>query len=432
MQLQPLDWIIAILCVLVCFVPGLFFGRRAGKNTSEFFASGRSVPWWLAGLSMVATTFSTDTPNLVTNFVREHGVANNWQWWAFLLTGTLTVFVYARLWRRSGILTDLLDLLLGEVKEPLRLSRLEGDAVISYAPELDRASPQILVDRLENTYVAFRRALEQIVVNTTCQCQACVNIGALDLKFVVHHGPFAVQHVAGHAELVGPEVNFLFRLVKNRVREDLGIPGYLAFSDAAVAALGLAEYVSRLVEHHEDDPERGRVRLRLRDMGPVWEGRRSEGVVDLAPGDILLTLERRVPVPLTVAWDYLTRPDTRATMFGSDKDEVERLPDGRMGKEAVYVCWHGETQLRHAVIDWDPPHRYAFTAPVSGGLTMVGEFRLEGDGDETLVSVRATKPKGNALSGVMRPFLRRGLTQFFTGAFDRLVARVEEDMTKAG
>jgi solute:Na+ symporter, SSS family len=107
MQLQPLDWFVAILCVLVCFVPGLFFGRRAGKNTSEFFASGRSVPWWLAGLSMVATTFSSDTPNLVTDIVRRNGVAGNWVWWAFLLTGISTVFFYARLWRRSGVMTDL-------------------------------------------------------------------------------------------------------------------------------------------------------------------------------------------------------------------------------------------------------------------------------------------------------------------------------------
>src|SRR5205823_11021615 len=81
--------------------------RRAGRNTAEFFASGRAAPWWLIGVSMVATTFSTDTPNLVTNFVREGGVAANWAWWAFLLTGMATVFFYARLWRRSRVLTDL-------------------------------------------------------------------------------------------------------------------------------------------------------------------------------------------------------------------------------------------------------------------------------------------------------------------------------------
>jgi len=107
MQLHTLDWVIASIAVLICFAPALFLGKRSGKSTAEFFASGRSVPWWLAGLSMVATTFSSDTPNLVANFVRTEGVAGNWRWWAFTLTGVSTVFFYARMWRRSGVLTDL-------------------------------------------------------------------------------------------------------------------------------------------------------------------------------------------------------------------------------------------------------------------------------------------------------------------------------------
>ena len=107
MKLQWIDWVIVAASLLLCFVPALFFGRRAGKSTSEFFVSGRSVPWWLAGLSMVATTFSSDTPNLVTDIVRRQGVSGNWVWWAFVLTGVATVFFYARLWRRSEVMTDL-------------------------------------------------------------------------------------------------------------------------------------------------------------------------------------------------------------------------------------------------------------------------------------------------------------------------------------
>src|SRR5687767_4679133 len=107
MHLTALDWFIVGASLLICFGPALFFARRAGRNTSEFFGSGRAVPWWLAGLSMVATTFSADTPNLVTDIVRRTGVAGNWVWWAFVLTGISTVFFYARLWRRSGVLTDL-------------------------------------------------------------------------------------------------------------------------------------------------------------------------------------------------------------------------------------------------------------------------------------------------------------------------------------
>lgn len=107
MHLSTLDWVIAFFAVAVCFIPALFMAKKSGESTSEFFASGRSVPWWLAGLSMVATTFSSDTPNFVTDVVRRNGVAGNWVWWAFVLTGVATVFFYARLWRRSEVLTDL-------------------------------------------------------------------------------------------------------------------------------------------------------------------------------------------------------------------------------------------------------------------------------------------------------------------------------------
>jgi len=106
-ELTGLDWLIVGVSLALCYLPAFFYIRRSQSGLAEFFASGQSAPWWLVGTSMVATTFSTDTPNLVTDFVRSHGVSYNWVWWAFLLTGMATVFFYAQLWRRSGVLTDL-------------------------------------------------------------------------------------------------------------------------------------------------------------------------------------------------------------------------------------------------------------------------------------------------------------------------------------
>jgi len=107
MQLTTLDWSFVFGFFTLSLAIGIYASKTAGKSTSEFFLSGRNMPWWLLGMSMVATTFSTDTPNLVTDIVRQNGVAGNWVWWAFLLTGMLTVFVYARLWRKSNVLTDM-------------------------------------------------------------------------------------------------------------------------------------------------------------------------------------------------------------------------------------------------------------------------------------------------------------------------------------
>jgi len=107
MQLNLIDWAIVGSFIFLSLTIGILVSRRSGGDTESFFLSGRNLPWWLLGTSMVATTFSTDTPNLVTNIVRTNGVSGNWVWWAFLLTGMLTAFVYARLWRSSRVMTDL-------------------------------------------------------------------------------------------------------------------------------------------------------------------------------------------------------------------------------------------------------------------------------------------------------------------------------------
>ena len=101
------DWLIIASFLVASLAIGFAVRRRAGQDSNSFFLSGRNLPWWLLGISMVATTFSTDTPNLVTEIVRTHGVAGNWLWWAFLITGMFTCFLYARLWRRSEVFTDL-------------------------------------------------------------------------------------------------------------------------------------------------------------------------------------------------------------------------------------------------------------------------------------------------------------------------------------
>ncbi|MEL6730054.1 MAG: sodium:solute symporter family protein [Bacteroidota bacterium] len=123
MQLTNLDWGIIVAFFSLTLGIGIWVSRRAGKSSQEFFLSGRSMPWWLLGMSMVATTFSTDTPNLVTDLVRQNGVSGNWVWWAFLITGMLTVFVYARLWRRLGLTTDIEFYAIRYGGEPARFLR---------------------------------------------------------------------------------------------------------------------------------------------------------------------------------------------------------------------------------------------------------------------------------------------------------------------
>jgi len=181
MQLQTLDWLIILLTLAICFAPALFVARRAGKNTSEFFVSGRAVPWWLAGLSMVATTFSSDTPNLVTDIVRRNGVAGNWVWWSFVLTGVLTVFFYARLWRRSGVMTDL------EFYE-IRYSGTAAKAV--------RGFRAIYLGLLFNCIIMATVNLAACKIAAVLfgmeRWQTLVTIGVLNVVFAAHSGLWGV------------------------------------------------------------------------------------------------------------------------------------------------------------------------------------------------------------------------------------------------
>src|SRR5210317_1726390 len=107
MTFQPIDWIIVAVFFSAIVLIGLWVSRRSAGSTADYFLGGRTMPWWLLGVSMVACTFSCDTPNLVTGMVRGGGVVANWGWWAFLITGMVTVFIYAQLWRRSKVMTDL-------------------------------------------------------------------------------------------------------------------------------------------------------------------------------------------------------------------------------------------------------------------------------------------------------------------------------------
>jgi Na+/proline symporter len=248
MNLTSLDWFIVVAATIVSFIPAVVLARRAGKSTAEFFTSGRSAPWWLIGVSMVATTFSTDTPNLVTNLVRERGVANNWQWWAFLLTGMLTVFFYARLWRRSGVLTDL------EFYE------------IRYA-----GKPASFVR-------GFRAVYLGLVFN--CFIMASVNLAAVKIANVVLGWPM------GQTLLICAVLNIAFAATSGLW--GVLVTDFIQFGIAMTGAFAAAYFALQ-------QPEVGGLANLIRNLDP--------GTLALLPdfGDWGLTLTVLI-VPLTIQW----------------------------------------------------------------------------------------------------------------------------------
>ncbi len=263
-------------------------------------------------------------------------------------------------------LNSLLELLVEQTRRPLVISRLEGDAVISYA--LDESVPDgsTLVDLVESTYVAFRRARELMVVNTTCRCQACANIPNLDLKFLIHHGQYAFQDVGQYQEMVGTDVNLVHRLAKNTIVASTGIRAYAAYTAGAVAALGLDEFAGRLTRHVEAYEHIGQVTVFVQDLAAVWQRERESTRFKVRPENTLYRIEGVFPLPPALLWHYLTDPEHRAVIHGSKWQKLIKKSNGRVGLGAVYECVHGTYTSHNTIVDWHPFEQYTTfeTTPV--------------------------------------------------------------------
>ena len=252
-----------------------------------------------------------------------------------------------------GTLTDLIQILLDRAGPPLTVSKLEGDAVFSYGFEDAFADGQTFMELVEDTYVTFRRAIDSMVLNNTCRCNACANVTSLDLKFVVHFGSFLFQHFGDRDELVGSDVNLIHRLMKNSVPEETGIRAYCLYTDAAHARLGL-EGIGGLTRHHETVPDFGTMGVWVHDMAPAYEAAKEEPGITLTDDEVLFVLEADLPMPPSVVWEYLADPMFRNIMVGTERQEITDRSNGRIGVGTAYQCYHGKQVVPQTIIEWDP------------------------------------------------------------------------------
>ncbi|MEO7223598.1 MAG: DUF2652 domain-containing protein, partial [Devosia sp.] len=317
--------------------------------------------------------------------------------------------------------------LIEHTKPPLIISRLAGDAVISYGLSGHFLGGQTFAESLEDTYVSFRRMVELMVRNTTCPCNACRNIASLDLKFFVHFGEFAVQRLDAHDELVGSDVNLLHRLLKNHVTEALGLKAYTLYSDAAIRQLGL-ENLTDLVRHEESYEHLGTVTIWIEDMHPVWEAKRHQSQTTILTERELMRVSAEVALQPEIVWDYLIRPEHFNVLLNATKVEVVRRPGDRITTGSIFQCYHGGGLQPLTVIEWQPFERIVveFAAPMPG---VVGhcEFRLEPVPGGTRLTQIFAKGEGPMLRRLMfdRQFSKMAGT--FQSDTERFKEHVEAD-----
>lgn len=273
------------------------------------------------------------------------------------LTGYTNYLHDSELEHARETLTALLEVLVGGTRPPLTISRLEGDAVFSYGLEDFSLRGQTVLEMVEGIYVAFRRAIDLMVMNTLCTCNACANISSLDLKFFVHHGEFLVQDVGSYRDLVGTDVNVVHRLTKNTVTATTGITAYGLWTEAAIAATGLEPMAGDWVAHTETYDDVGEIPCRIQDLHPVWAAASERQVVELE--DVFLELSIDIAAPREVVWDRLSDPFYRSVLFTSERHEIEGTVGGRIDADSAFLCYHGGAMdrlgvARHIVVEWRP------------------------------------------------------------------------------
>jgi uncharacterized protein YndB with AHSA1/START domain len=325
------------------------------------------------------------------------------------ITGYTAFLRESELEHAKDSLRSLLDLLIEHTKPPLIISRLEGDAVISYAPEGSFLQGQTLVELIESTYVEFRRALDLMVLNTTCNCLACRNIVNLDLKFFVHYGTFALEPLPSYTELIGNDVNLIHRLTKNSVTEKTGMHAYVLYTKAALEHLAMPALFDELISQVESYEDVGEVMVYLLDMHPIWENRRHRFHTVVKPEDSVYTIERDFPLAPPLLWEYLTKPEYRTIIFGADSQRLEDLKQGRISDGSVYVCAHGKNITLQSIVDWHPFEQYTVKSSTPGGGDSLVTTLLTPQENGTTVTVLIGKTQARAaiMRGPVNIVIRR-------------------------
>ncbi len=348
------------------------------------------------------------------------------------ITGYTAFLNESELEHAEDSLSNLLELLIDRNRPPLVISRLEGDAVISYAPLASLLQSQTLVDLIESMYVAFRKALEIMVANTTCPCTACRNLSSLDLKFLVHYGTFVLQKLASYDELVGTDVNLVHRLVKNHIVEETGVKAYAAYTEAAVDALRLGEMTSTMILHTENYEHLGAVKVYVQDMDVVWNARREAIRIAVEVEDALVTFEHDFKVEPSLLWEYLTKPEYRAILWGADSQKTANQSNGKTGPGAVYRCAHGKSISIHTVLDWRPFEYYTVQIPDEAPrTTYLLTYHLTPTAHGTRFSVARSHSKGPLLLRLLNDLVGRFLaTRFYSTGALALQQRMEQDLAE--
>jgi hypothetical protein len=315
----------------------------------------------------------------------------------------------------QDIIADFMDTAVKGLRPLFRLAKFEGDAAFVYVVA-DKVDGSLLQDAIESAYFKFRRRLRDVKQASTCECKACLAMGGLDFKFVVHHGEMVKQRMGGREELAGRDVILVHRLLKNTVSEKAGGRAYVLYSDACIRAMGIDPAAQGLVEHRETIDIIGDIQLWLRDLEEAWTRENESTRVEVTRAEACVTLDFDIAAPRQAVWEYFTVPGQRQKWWPADAI-VENSGNKRRGIGTENHCMHGKNAIVEEVFDWRPFDYFTLSTllPIPGApkIMMTRAFQDQPNGI-THVEMRVAKPKPKDKAFV-----------------DQAVAKFKENITKA-
>ena len=275
----------------------------------------------------------------------------------------------------NPILKSLLTSLVEQVGDPLPLWRMGGDAVLAYSTSEDFPSGETFLAICENLYNSFTTRRRDIIANTTCTCQACANVGDLDLKIMAHYADFEEMQIGPMKDISGAEVILVHRMAKTDVKKVTGIGSYALFTDAAVKAMNID---AALTPYSQSFEHFGEVPMQVYDLAKAWENfRQGQERHFLEESEGVYTFRRHLDFPPAVVWEGLVAPELKQLWMHMISVDVDR-PEGRIGPGSGYHCAHQDMDFRYWVTDWEPFDYFStiMTDPGNDGLKFHETYQL--------------------------------------------------------
>lgn len=328
----------------------------------------------------------------------------------------------------QDILGDLVETIVTSLGPSFTLAKLEGDAAFTYL-QTEKVDGSMLLDTIERCYFGFRRRRRDVQQATTCECNACLRIPDLDLKFVVHFGSVMFQEIAGSKELLGSDVIVVHRMLKNSASEGLAGRAYALLSAECLTVSDLDPESLGMTHHNEVYEGIGEVPAWVHDLERRWDAEEARTRVFVAPDEAALAISVDAAVPPQTAWDFLTRPGQRMSWQPwVTSVDVQGTTGGRRGVGSSNHCMHGKDAVIEEILDWRP-YDYVTDRTIldteAGPIRMLHTIEFEPTPDGTSIHIRFAAPDTEWARELMQESVGPAYGEAMQSVLPELVTQLE-------